>query len=86
MLPGHGSLIEMSSAVTLTDPVCSVTQWSFILSCTDVCCCQSHELKNGTSKHDLTPADSHILKQPSEDQCCSAVNEPFDMHELGDRH
>lgn len=45
-------LNEMSSAVTLTDPVC-LTEWPFDLSQTDVCCCQSHALKNTTGSQNM---------------------------------
>lgn len=58
-LSRHGPLAEMSSAVTLTDPVC-LTEWPFTLSRTDVCCCQSHALweesKHGLNANRLTHA------------------------------
>lgn len=49
-LPRRTHLAEMSSAVTLTDPVC-LTEWSFASGQTDVCCCQSSRLKEQTHTH-----------------------------------
>lgn len=45
-------LTEMSSAVTLTDPV-SLTEWPFALSQTDVCSCQSHALKKTRGSYNM---------------------------------
>lgn len=52
---------QMSSAVTLTDPV-SLTKWPHGLSQPDVCCCQSHASRE--TRGCQNPTDQHRHMQP----------------------